>query len=68
MERIEKAIVPEPAGSPAEIKLVACSKERLNQLESGRAFEAGISILGGDYVQEAQKKIETIGKPIACIS
>jgi pyridoxal phosphate enzyme (YggS family) len=49
---------------PGEIKLVAVSKtmgvDRIKE-----AIEAGVSILGENYVQEAQKKIEEIGRPIA---
>jgi pyridoxal phosphate enzyme (YggS family) len=62
-ERIERA-----AGRAwrdlAEIKLVAVSKT----VEAARvkeAIEAGVSILGENYVQEAQKKIEEIGRPVA---
>ena len=62
-ERIEKAA--RRAGrDPTEIKLVAVSKT----VEAARvkeAIEAGVSILGENYVQEAQKKIEEIGKPVA---
>jgi len=62
-ERIEKAT--RRAGrSPGEIKLVAVSKT----VDAGRireAIEAGVSILGENYVQEAQKKIEEIGKPVS---
>ena len=63
MERIEKA-ARRVGRDPREIKLVAVSKT----VESGRireAIEAGISILGENYVQEAQKKIEEIGRPVA---
>jgi len=63
MERIEKAA--RRAGrDPKEIKLVAVSKT----VEAARvkeAIEAGVSILGENYVQEAQKKIEVIGRPVA---
>ncbi len=63
MERIERAA--RRAGrDPNKIKLVAVSKT----VESSRikeAIEAGVSILGENYVQEAQKKIEEIGRP-AC--
>ena len=62
-ERIEKAT--RRAGrSAGEIKLVAVSKT----VDAGRireAIEAGVSILGENYVQEAQKKIEEIGKPVS---
>src|SRR4030042_1931542 len=62
-ERIEKA-AQRVGRDPKEIKLVACCKT----VESARikeAIEAGASILGENYVQEAQKKIEEIGRP-AC--
>jgi pyridoxal phosphate enzyme (YggS family) len=62
MERIEKAA--RRAGrDPNGIKLVAVSKT----VEAARikeAIEAGASILGENYVQEAQKKIEEIGRPV----
>jgi PLP dependent protein len=62
-ERIEQAA--RRAGrDPKEIKLVAVSKT----VEAPRikeAIEAGVSILGENYIQEAQKKIEEIGRP-AC--
>ena len=63
IERIEKA-ARRVGRDPAEIKLVAVSKT----VEAARvkeAIEAGVSILGENYVQEAQKKIEEIGKPVA---
>ena len=63
IERIEKA-ARKVSRNPNEIKLVAVSKT----VEAARikeAIEAGISILGENYVQEAQKKIEEIGRP-AC--
>ena len=63
MERIEKAA--QGVGrNPEEISLVAVSKT----VEAARikeAIEAGVSILGENYVQEAQKKIDEIGRP-AC--
>jgi PLP dependent protein len=63
MERIEEAA--RRAGrDPREIQLVAVSKTA----ESARireAIEAGVSVLGENYVQEAQKKIEEIGRPVA---
>ena len=63
MERIEKAA--RKAGrNTGEIKLVAVSKT----VESARikeAIEAGVSILGENYVQEAQKKIEEIGGSVS---
>jgi pyridoxal phosphate enzyme (YggS family) len=63
MERIGK--VAQKAGrDPNEIKLVAVSKT----VEAARikeAIEAGVSILGENYVQEAQKKIEEIGRVVS---
>jgi hypothetical protein len=62
-ERIEKAA--QNAGrNPKDIRLVAVSKT----VETDRvreAIEAGVTILGENYVQEAQKKIEEIGKPVS---
>jgi pyridoxal phosphate enzyme (YggS family) len=61
MDRIEKA-ARRVGRDPNEIKLVAVSKT----VEAARikeAIEAGVSILGENYVQEAQKKIEEIGRP-----
>jgi hypothetical protein len=50
--------------SPGEVKLVAVSKtvdvERIRE-----AIGAGASILGENYVQEAQKKIEEIGRAVS---
>jgi len=63
IERIERA-ARKVNRNPDEIHLVAVSKT----VEAGRikeAIEAGVSILGENYVQEAQKKIEEIGRP-AC--
>ncbi len=63
MEKIEKA-ARKVGRDPNEIKLVAVSKT----VEAARikeAIEAGASILGENYIQEAQKKIEEIGRP-AC--
>ncbi len=62
MEKIEKA-ARKVGRDPNEIKLVAVSKT----VEAARikeAIEAGASILGENYVQEAQKKIEEIGHPV----
>lgn len=63
IERIEKAA--RKAGrDPKEIKLVAVSKT----VETARikeAIQAGVTILGENYVQEAQKKIEEVGKVAA---
>jgi len=62
-ERIEKAA--QNAGrNLKDIQLVAVSKT----VETDRvreAIEAGVTILGENYVQEAQKKIEEIGKPVS---
>jgi len=62
MQRIEKAS--QRAGrDPKEVKLVAVSKtvevERIRE-----AIDAGVSILGENYVQEARKKIEEIGRQV----
>jgi len=63
MERIDKAA--RRAGrNPSEIKLVAVSKT----VEADRikeAIEAGVTTLGENYVQEAQKKIEEIGHAVS---
>ena len=62
-EKIEKA-ARKIGRDPNEIKLVAVSKT----VEAARikeAIEAGVSILGENYVQEAQKKIEEIGRPVS---
>jgi PLP dependent protein len=63
MEKIEEA-ARKIGRDPNEIKLVAVSKT----VEAARimeAIEAGVSILGENYVQEAQKKIEEIGRPVS---
>ena len=63
MERIEKA-ARKVGRDPNEIKLVAVSKT----VEAARikeAIEAGVSILGENYVQEAQKKIEEVGRLVS---
>jgi pyridoxal phosphate enzyme (YggS family) len=62
-ERVDRAA--RTAGrDPKEINLVAVSKtvevERIKE-----AIEAGVSILGENYVQEAQKKIEAIGRRVS---
>jgi pyridoxal phosphate enzyme (YggS family) len=63
MERIEKAA--QGVGrNPEEINLVAVSKT-VGSARIKEAIEAGVSILGENYVQEAQKKIDEIGRP-AC--
>ncbi|MGA2466968.1 MAG: YggS family pyridoxal phosphate-dependent enzyme [Thermodesulfobacteriota bacterium] len=63
MERIDSA-ARRSGRDPSEIKLVAVSKT----VEAARikeAIEAGVSILGENYVQEAKKKIEEIGRSVA---
>ena len=61
-ERIERAA--QKAGrDPKEIKLVAVSKT-VEVARIKEAIEAGVSILGENYVQEAEKKIEALGKPV----
>jgi len=63
MEKIEEA-ARKIGRNPNEIKLVAVSKT----VEAARimeAIEAGVPILGENYVQEAQKKIEEIGRPVS---
>ena len=62
-ERIEKA-AQRVRRDPKEIKLVAVSKT-VDAARIKEAIEAGVSILGENYIQEAQKKIEEIGKPVA---
>ena len=63
MERIEKAA--QRAGrDPKEVRLVAVSKT-VESVRVKEAIEAGVSILGENYVQEAQKKIEEIGRPVS---
>jgi pyridoxal phosphate enzyme (YggS family) len=62
-ERIERAA--QKAGrDPKGIKLVAVSKT-VEVARIKEAIEAGVSILGENYIQEAQKKIEDIGKPVS---
>jgi len=63
MERIEKA-ARRVGRDQKEVKLVAVSKTvEVDRIKE--AIEAGVSILGENYVQEAQEKIEEIGRP-AC--
>ena len=60
LEKIEKAA--RKAGrDPKEVKLVAVSKT-VEVARIREAIEAGVTVLGENYVQEAQKKIEEIGK------
>jgi PLP dependent protein len=62
MERIEKAA--QRAGrDPQAIKLVAVSKT-VEVVRIREAIEAGVKILGENYVQEAQKKIGEIGQTV----
>jgi pyridoxal phosphate enzyme (YggS family) len=62
-ERIERAA--QKAGrDPKEIKLVAVSKT-VEVARIKEAIEAGVSILGENYVQEAEEKIEALGKPVS---
>ena len=63
MEQIEKAAQRSGRDS-SEVKLVAVSKT-VEVARVREAIEAGVSILGENYVQEAQKKIEEIGHPVA---
>jgi pyridoxal phosphate enzyme (YggS family) len=63
MERIEKAAL-RVGRDPKEIKLVAVSKT-VEPARIKEAIEAGVSILGENYVQEAKKKIEEIGRPVS---
>ena len=60
MERIERAA--QKAGrDPKDVRLVVVSKT-VEAVRVREAIEAGATILGENYVQEAQKKIEEIGK------
>ena len=62
MERIERA-AQRVGRDPKEVKLVAVSKTvEVDRIKE--AIEAGVTILGENYVQEAQKKIEEIGRPV----
>ncbi len=63
MERIEQA-AQRSKRDPREIKLVAVSKT-VEPARIQEAIEAGAALLGENYVQEAQKKIETMGRPVA---
>jgi len=62
-ERIERAA--QKAGrDPSGVNLVVVSKTvEVSRIKE--AIEAGVLILGENYVQEAQKKIEAIGKPVS---
>ena len=62
-ERIERAA--QKAGrDPKGIRLVAVSKT-VEVARIKEAIEAGVSILGENYIQEAQKKIDDIGNPVS---
>ena len=64
MERIEKAAQRSgrgPEGGQAGCRL----QDRGRCSELKKLLEAGVSILGENYVQEAQKKIEEIGRSVA---
>jgi pyridoxal phosphate enzyme (YggS family) len=50
--------------NPAAVRLVAVSKT-VEAERVLRAIEAGVKILGENYVQEAQKKIESLGREVA---
>ncbi len=63
MEKIEKAARRTGRG-PDEVKLVAVSKT-VDIARIREAIQAGASILGENYVQEAQKKIEEIGQEVS---
>jgi PLP dependent protein len=62
-ERIERS-ARASGRDPREIKLVAVSK-MVEPARIQEAIEAGACILGENYVQEAQKKIEVMGRPVA---
>jgi pyridoxal phosphate enzyme (YggS family) len=62
-ERIEKA-AKRVGRDPEEIKLVAVSKT-VDLARIKEAIDAGVSILGENYIQEAQKKIEEIGRSVS---
>ena len=63
MERIERA-AQRVGRDPGEIRLVAVSKT-VEPFRIKEAIQAGVSILGENYVQEAQKKIEEIVAPVS---
>ncbi len=63
MERIEKAAL-SSGRDPKAIRLVAVSKT-VEPARIREAIEAGASILGENYVQEAQKKIEELGRSVS---
>jgi pyridoxal phosphate enzyme (YggS family) len=63
LERIEKAAV-RSGRDPTEIKLVAVSKT-VDPARIVEAIDAGVTRLGENYVQEAQRKIEVIDRPVS---
>ena len=49
---------------PGEVRLVAVTKTvALERIKQG--MDAGLKILGENYIQEAQKKIETLGRSVS---
>ena len=63
MEQIERA-AQRSKRNPGEIKLVVVSKT-VEPARIQEAIDAGATFLGENYVQEAQRKIETLGRPVA---
>ena len=63
MERIERA-AQRTGRDSKEVKLVAVSKT-VEVARIMEAIDAGVSILGENYVQEAQKKVEEIRRPVS---
>jgi len=63
MERIEQAAL-RARRDPKEIKLVAVSKT-VDPARIQEAIEAGATILGENYIQEAHQKVAAIGRPVA---
>lgn len=61
-ERIKKAATA-CGRNPEEVRLVAVSKTIPAETVK-KAMDAGVSILGENYVQEARKKIEILGKDV----
>ena len=62
LERVDQAAI-RAGRDPGEIKLVAVSKT-VEVARIREAIEAGVTILGENYVQEARRKIEEIGHGI----
>jgi len=50
-------------GLPENVELVAAAKARSSE-EIEEAIKAGVKIIGENYIQEAQKAFETIGKGV----